>query len=322
MNARLTGAALATVCLLATAGAWAAYPEKPIRIIVPFAPGGNIDINARIVAPGLSERLGQPVVVENRGGAGSRIGTEMAAKAAPDGYTLLLGSSGSLTINPVFSANVTFDPLRDFAYTSLVSAVPMILSVHPSVPARSVKEFIALAKARPGRLTMGSAGVGSNTHITGELFQLVTATQFVHVPYKGTGPALIELMGGQVDLIFDQLSTSAPLIRNGKLRPLGVTTLKRSFLLPEVPTIDESGVSGFEASTYTGIMLPAATPRDVVMKIYEALSHTLDLPATRESFARLGADVIKTTPEEAARRIRDDVAKWTKVREATGISLK
>jgi len=321
MNTRLIGAALATACLLGTAGAWAAYPEKPIRIIVPFAPGGNIDLTARIVAPGLTERLGQPVVVENRGGAGSRIGTEMAAKAAPDGYTLLLGSSGSLTINPVFSPNVAFDPLRDFAYTSLVSSVPMILSVHPSVPARSVNEFIALAKARPGRLTMGSAGVGSNTHFTGELFQLATTTKLVHVPYKGTGPALIDLMGGQVDLIFDQLTTSAPLIKNGKLRPLGVTTLKRSFLLPEVPTIDESGVRGFDATTYTGIMLPAATPRDIVMKIYEALTHWLDQPATHESFARLGADVIKSTPEEAVRRIKDDLAKWTKVRKATNITL-
>lgn len=322
MNTRLIGAALATVCLLSTAGAWAAYPEKPIRIIVPYAPGGNIDVNARIVAPALTERLGQPVVVENRGGAGSRIGTEMAAKAAPDGYTLLLGSSGSLTINPVFSPNATIDPLRDFAYTSLVSNVPMVLSVHPSVPARSVKEFIALAKARPGRLTMGSAGVGSNTHFTGELFQLETATKLVHVPYKGTGPALIELMGGQVDLIFDQLSTSISHIKSGRLRPLGVTTLKRSFLLPALPTLDESGVRGFEASSYTGIMLPSATPKDIVMKIYEALTDWLDQPAARESFARLGADVIKTTPEEAARRIRDDVAKWTKVREATGISLK
>ncbi len=322
MNTRLIGAALATACLLVTAGAWAAYPEKPIRIIVPYAPGGNIDVNARIVAPALTERLGQSVVVENRGGAGSRIGTEMAAKAAPDGYTLLLGSSGSLTINPVFSPNATIDPLRDFAYTSLVSNVPMVLSVHPSVPARSVKEFIALAKARPGRLTMGSAGVGSNTHFTGELFQLETATKLVHVPYKGTGPALIELMGGQVDLIFDQLSTSISHIKSGRLRPLGVTTLKRSFLLPEVPTLDESGVRGFEASSYTGIMLPSATPKDIVMKIYEALTDWLDQPAARESFARLGADVIKTTPEEAARRIRDDVAKWTKVREATGISLK
>ena len=322
MNTRLIGAALATVCLLGNAGAWAAYPEKPIRIIVPYAPGGNIDVNARIVAPGLTERLGQPVVVENRGGAGSRIGTEMAAKAAPDGYTLLLGSSGSLTINPVFSPHATIDPLRDFSYTSLVSNVPMVLSVHPSVPARSVKEFIALAKARPERLTMGSAGVGSNTHFTGELFQLETATKLVHVPYKGTGPALIELMGGQVDLIFDQLSTSISFIKSGRLRPLGVTTLKRSFLLPAVPTIDESGVRGFEASSYTGIMLPSATPKDIVMKIYEALTNWLDQPAARESFARLGAEVIKTTPEEAARRIRDDVAKWIKVREATGISLK
>ncbi len=322
MKTRLTGVALAAACLLDTAGAWAAYPEKPIRIIVPYAPGGNIDVNARIVAPGLSERLGQPVVVENRGGAGSRIGTEMAAKAAPDGYTLLLGSSGSLTINPVFSPNATIDPLRDFSYTSLVSDVPMALSVHPSVPARSVKEFIALAKARPERLTMASAGVGSNTHFTGELFQLETATRLVHVPYKGTGPALIDLMGGQVDLIFDQLSTSISLIKSGKLRPLGVTTLKRSFLLPAVPTIDESGVRGFEASSYTGIMLPSATPKDIVMKIYGALTDWLDQPATRESFARLGAEVIKTTPEAAARRIRDDVAKWIKVREATGISLK
>jgi len=322
MKTRLTGVALAAACLLDTAGAWAAYPEKPIRIIVPYAPGGNIDVNARIVAPGLSERLGQPVVVENRGGAGSRIGTEMAAKAAPDGYTLLLGSSGSLTINPVFSPNATIDPLRDFSYTSLVSNVPMVLSVHPSVPARSVKEFIALAKSRPERLTMGSAGVGSNTHFTGELFQLETAIKLVHVPYKGTGPALVELMGGQVDLIFDQLSTSVSLIKSGRLRPLGVTTLKRSFLLPAVPTIDESGVRGFEASSYTGIMLPSATPKDIVMKIYEALTNWLDQPAARESFARLGADVIKTTPEEAARRIRDDFAKWIKVREATGISLK
>lgn len=321
MIARLMRAALTIACLMSTASACAAYPEKPIRIIVPFAPGGNIDLTARIVAPGLTERLGQPVIVENRGGAGSRIGTEFAAKAAPDGYTLLLGSSGSLTINPVFSPNVEFDPLRDFAYTSLVSVVPMALSVHPSVPSRNVKEFIALAKARPGRLAMGSAGIGSNTHFTGELFQLVTATKFMHVPYKGNGPALIDLMGGQVDLIFDQLSTSGPLIKNGKLRPLGVTTLKRSPLLPEVPTIDESGVRGFEASTYTGIMLPAATPKDVVMKVYEALTRWLDQPATRESFARLGAELIKTTPEETVRRFKDDLDKWTKVRKATNITL-
>ena len=305
--------------MLDTAGAWAAYPEKPIRIIVPYAPGGNIDVNARIVAPALTERLGQPVVVENRGGAGSRIGTEMAAKAAPDGYTLLLGSSGSLTINPVFSPNATIDPLRDFAYTSLVSNVPMVLSVHPSVPARSVKEFIALAKARPSLTGLGRRG--SNTHFTGELFQLETATKLVHVPYKEYRPGLIELMGGQVDLIFDQLSTSIAHIKSRRLRPLGVTTLKRSFLLPALPTLDESGVRGFEASSYTGIMLPSATPKDIVMKIYEALTDWLDQPAARESFAKLGADVIKTTPEEAARRIRDDVAKWTKVREATGISL-
>jgi tripartite-type tricarboxylate transporter receptor subunit TctC len=314
---------LVAVVMMLAAGTAAAqsYPARPIRLIVPFAPGGNIDITARTVAPGLTERLGQPVVVENRGGAGGRIGTEMAAKAAPDGYTLLLGSSGTLTINPGFVTNIAYEPLRDFAFTSLVSIVPLALSVHPSVPAHSVKAFILLAKARPGTLTMGSAGVGSTTHLTGELFQLVTGTKVVHVPFKGSGQALVDLMGGQVDLIFDQLSSSGGLIKAGKLRALGVATLKRSTLLPDVPTIDESGVAGFEASTYTGIMLPAATPKDIVGKVYEALSSWLDRPAARESFARLGADVIRSTPEETVRRIRDDIAKWKKVSQATGIKI-
>jgi tripartite-type tricarboxylate transporter receptor subunit TctC len=314
---------LVAIVMMLAAGTAAAqsYPARPIRLIVPFAPGGNIDITARTVAPGLTERLGQPVVVENRGGAGGRIGTEMAAKAAPDGYTLLLGSSGTLTINPGFVTNIAYEPLRDFAFTSLVSIVPLALSVHPSVPARSVKAFIALAKARPATLTMGSAGIGSTTHLTGELFQLVTGTKVVHVPFKGSGQALVDLMGGQVDLIFDQLSSSGALIKAGKLRALGVATLKRSALLPDVPTIDESGVAGFEASTYTGIMLPAATPRDIVVKVYEALSSWLDRPAARESFARLGADVIRSTPEETVRRIRDDIAKWKKVSQATGIKI-
>lgn len=314
-------AALTAVCLLGSVEVSAVYPEKPIRMIAPFAPGGNTDITARIVAQGLTARLGQSVIVENRGGAGGRTGTAMAAKAASDGYTLLLGSNGPLTINPVFSTNVGYDPLRDFAYTSLISIVPLVLSVHPSVPARSLNEFISLAKARPGRLTMGSAGVGSNTHLTGESFQLVTGTKFVHVPFRGSAQALIDVMSGQVDFFFDQLSSSLPLIKTGKLRLLGVASSQRSSMFPDAPTIDESGIRGFEGSTYTVVLLPVATPEDVVMKIYAALTHWLDQPTTKESIVNLGAEVIKSTPEEAIRRIRHDIAKWNKVKQATNIKL-
>ena len=323
MSVNLTAlcAGLLAACAAGAATAAAAYPEKPLRMIAPFATGGNTDITARLVAQGLSERLGRPVVVENRGGAGGRIGTALAAQAAPDGYTLLLGSNGPLAINPGFISNLPYDPLRDFAYTSLVSSVALVLSAHPSVPARSVRELITLAKSRPGQLTMGSAGVGSNTHLTGELFQMVTATKFVHVPFKGSGQALIDLLGGQVDFMFDQLSSSLPMIKGGKLRALGMATMQRSPMLPEVPTINESGVRDFEGSTYTGVMLPAATPREIVMTIYDALTQWLDQPSTRESFAKLGTEVIKSTPEEAAQRIRNDIIKWTKVRIATNIKL-
>jgi tripartite-type tricarboxylate transporter receptor subunit TctC len=243
------------------------------------------------------------------------------AKAPPDGYTLLLGASGTLTVQPAFYQNPGYDPLKDFAFTSLISLVPMALVVHPLLPARSVKELVAFAKSRPGVLLMSSAGTGSNTHLTGELFQFMTKVKFLHVPYKGAGAAIVDLIGGQVHLMFDQVSASGPHIKSGRLRPLAVTTLKRSSLLPEVPTIDESGVRGFEASTYTGIALPAATPVEVLVSIRTALLKVLDLPATRENFARLGADVIKSTPEEFARRVQDDYAKWIRIRRETGIKL-
>ena len=306
--------------LIGCATAHAAYPEKPVRVIVPFAPGGNVDLNARAVTPGLTEFLGQPVLVDNRGGAGGRVGTEMAARATPDGYTLLLGSSGPLTINATFY-KVGFDTLRDFTTTSLIASVPLVLSVHPSVPARNVRELIALAKARPGRLTMCSAGTGSTTHLTGEFFQMHTGTKFVHVPYKGTGPALVDLIAGQVDLIFDQISTSGPHIRSGRLRPLAVSTLKRSAIMPELPTMNESGAQGFEVITYTGLVLPAATPKEIVARVYSALIRTLELPATRETFSRLGAEVMPTTPEAFTDRLRSDLSKWRQVRDQLKLQL-
>jgi tripartite-type tricarboxylate transporter receptor subunit TctC len=297
------------------------YPNKPIRIVVPFAPGGNIDINARTVAPGLTEVLGQPVVVDNRGGAGGRIGTALVAKAPPDGYTLLLGASGTLAVQPAFHDDLEYHPLRDFAFTSLISVVPIVLAVHPSVPARNVKELIALAKSRPGTLLMGSAGTGSNTHLTGELFQSMAHVKFVHVPFKGSGAALIDLVGGQVHLIFDQISASGPHIKAGKLRALAVTTRERSKLMPELPTVDEAGLRGFKSSTYTTIAAPIATPREIVSKLREALLKVLDQPATRQSFERLGAEVVKSAPEEFARRLQEDYTKWVRIRKETGIKV-
>jgi tripartite-type tricarboxylate transporter receptor subunit TctC len=299
----------------------AAYPEKAIRIIVPYPPGGNIDITARAIAPGLTDALGQQIVIDNRGGAGGTIGAELAAKATPDGYTTVLGSTGTLTTAPALYPRLGYDPVRDFATTSLVSSVPLVMVIHPSVPAKNVKEFIAIAKSRPGRITMASAGSGTTNHLSGELFQSASGTKMIHIPYKGSGPALIDLMGGQVDVHFDQMTTSIGFIQSGKLRAIAVTTLKRSAQMPAIPTMNESGLPGFDASTFTGIVLPAATPRDVVTKLHAALIKVLRSKATRDSFARFGADVLESTPEEFSRFIRADLAKWSKVVREAGIKL-
>jgi tripartite-type tricarboxylate transporter receptor subunit TctC len=312
--------ALVLALAAAVPPAAAAYPEKPVRIIVPFAPGGNVDINARTVAPGLTEILGQPFLVDNRGGAAGRLGTELVAKAPPDGYTLLLASSGPLTLNPVFN-KVNYDTLRDFAPLSIITTVPLVLSVHPSVPARTVRELIALAKARPGKLTFCSAGTGGTTHMTGEFFQMQTGIKLVHVPYKGSGPALIDLIGGQVDMIFDQLTSSSPHIASGRLRALAVSTLSRSPFLPNVPTMHESGAQRFEVLTYTGLAAPAATPKEILRRLYDALTTTLRQPATRDTFARLGAEVQPTTPERFSERLRTDLANWSKVRDRLHLKL-
>ncbi len=311
----------AALLMVAITTAYAAYPDRPMRLVVPFAPGGNIDITARTVAPGLTTELGQSVVVENRGGAGSRIGNEFVAKSAPDGYTMLLGSTGTMSINTVFVTKPTYDARRDFVPTSLVSITPMLLVTHPSLPVKTAQEFIALAKAKPGSILLASAGTGSNTHLTGELFQLITGVTLTHVPYKGAGPALVDLMGGQTQCFFDQVSTSVPLVTSGKLRAIAVATGKRSFLLRDVPTMAESGVRDFEASASAGIFLPSATPKDIVNRVYTALIKVLDQTATRDAFARLGAEVIKTTPAEVTRRLAADIAKWQKVQQRTGIRL-
>jgi tripartite-type tricarboxylate transporter receptor subunit TctC len=321
MNGLRAGAVLAAMAVAATAQAQAQFPDRPLRLIVPFAPGGNIDLTARTIAPGMSQVLGQPVVVDNRSGAGGRIGAEVAAKSAPDGYTLLLGSSGSLTINPVFGTNVSYDPLRDFTPTTLVSITPLVVTVHPSVPVKTIAALIALAKKQPGRLAVASAGIGSTTHIANEIFQIEAGVKFIHVPFKGSGPALVDLVGGHADLMFDQLSTSSPHIRAGRLRALALTTSKRSALLPEIPTIQEAGVRGYEVETWTGVFLPANAPKEIVARIWKAAYDTLAQPSVRESFERLGSEPMRSTPEALATRMRNEIVKWTKVKQAVNIKL-
>lgn len=297
------------------------YPSKPIRIVVPFAPGGNIDINARIIAPGLSEFLGQPVIVENRSGAGGRIGSTVVAKSAPDGYTLLLGAPGTLVAQPVFHDDIEYQPLRDFVYTSRISLVASAVSVHPSLPVRSVKELIAFARARPGELLMGSAGQGSGGHLMGELFQSMAKVKFTHVPYKGGVAASVDLVSGQIQLAFDQVSSSGPYIKAGKIRALAVTTPQRSKLLPDVPTIDESGVRGYDYSTWTTLAIPAATPKEAVQKLRDAVDAVIAQPRTREAFEKLGAEVVLNSAEEFTRRLQQDYARWVRLRKQTGIKI-
>ena len=297
------------------------YPSKPIRIIVPFVPGGNIDITARTIAPGLTEALGQPVIVENRSGAGGRIGSTLVAKAPPDGYTVLLGAPGTLVSQPVFHDDVEYQPLRDFVFTSLISLVSSALLVHPSMPVRSVKEMIAFARARPGSLLMGSAGQGSGTHLMGELFQSMAQVKFTHVPYKGGAAAAVAIVSGQVHLAFDQVSSSGPFIKAGRLRALAVTTPQRSKLLPDVPTIDESGLRGYDYSTWTTLAIPAATPKEAVQKLRDAIDTVIAQPRTRDAFEKLGAEVVPNSAEEFTRRLQQDYARWSRIRKETGIRI-
>ncbi|HEX2829746.1 MAG TPA: tripartite tricarboxylate transporter substrate binding protein [Burkholderiales bacterium] len=298
-----------------------AYPDRPIRLIVPYAPGGNVDITARTVAPGMSEALGQQVVIDNRGGAGGRIGTAMAAKAPADGYTLVLGANGVFVVQPAFVDDIEYKPLRDFVFTSPISLMPGVLVVHPSVPVRTVKDLIALATARPNTLLMASAGVGSNVHLTGELFQSMAKVKFVHVPYKGGGASSADLIGGQVHLSFEPISTPIAHIRSGKLRAVAVTSRTRAVAFPNLPTIDESGVPGFESTTSTAIAMPAATPKDVVQKLRDALSGALDKPGVRQTFEKSGGQLFRSTPDEFVRKLQEEHARWVRIRKETGIRI-
>jgi tripartite-type tricarboxylate transporter receptor subunit TctC len=292
-----------------------------VRLVVPFAPGGNVDITARAIAPGLSEALGQQFVVENRPGAGGTIATDFVAKSAPDGYTLLMGSSSVMTNGPALYPKLPYDIVRDLAPVGRVSVVPLSIITHPSVPVRTAKELIALAKAQPGKLLMGNAGVGTTNHLVAELFLISTGTKFTLVPYKGSGQALIDLIAGHLDAHVDQISSALPYVKAGRARAIAVTTARRSSQLPSVPTLAEAGVPGFDASTVTGILAPAATPREIVARLNAALVKVLAAAAVRERFATLGAEVQPSTTEELAAFIREDLAKWVKVVKQAGIKV-
>jgi tripartite-type tricarboxylate transporter receptor subunit TctC len=297
------------------------YPDRSIRLIVPYVPGGNVDITGRIISPGMTEALGVSIVVDNRGGAGGSIGSDMVAKAPPDGYTLLVGSTGSITGAAALYPSLPYDPVRDFAPVSLVSNVPLVIVVNPALPARSVRELIALAKAKPGRMTYGSGGNGTTNHLAAALFEVYTGTKLTHVPYKGMGPATVDLIGGQIDVAFDQVSAAIPFIKSGKTRALALASPERSKMLPDTPTLAESGVTGADASTFTGILAPAGTRKEVIAKLNAALVRTLNQDTVRERFAALGADTWPSTPEQCGQFIKDDLAKWVKVVKAAGIKL-
>jgi tripartite-type tricarboxylate transporter receptor subunit TctC len=294
------------------------FPSKPIRVIVPSVAGGGTDITARTIAPKMSEILGQQMVVENRAGAAMIIGSEAVARAAPDGHTLLMGIS-TMTINPFVYKKLPYDTVRDFAPLSQIVSLPNVLVVHPSLPSKTVKDFVALAKARPGTLNYASAGVGSSLHLSMELLMLMTGMRLEHVPYKGSAPAVFDLLSGQVVALTGTMLTVIPYIRNGRLRALGVTSLKRSSVMPDIPTIAEAGVPGYESVQWYGLLAPGGTPREIIAKIHDAASRATQDPAARKRFLDDGAEPLAGTPEQFAAVIRDDMAKWEKVVKAAGI---
>jgi len=308
--------------LAAIAGAQApAYPTKPIRLVVPFPAGGATDILAREVAKHLTDAWGQSVVVDNRPGAGGNIGSELVAKAAPDGYTLEMGTVGTHAINASLYSKMPYDHVKDFVPVILVAGVPNVLEVNPALPVNSVQELIAYAKANPGKLNFASSGSGTSIHLSGELFKVMAGVQMTHVPYKGSAPALQDLIGGQVQLMFDNLPPSLPQIKAGKLRALAVTSAARAPALPDTPTVAEAGLPGFEASSWFGVLAPAGTPPEIVNKLNAEIAKWLASPGAKEKLANVGANIAGGTPEDFARHIQAETTKWAKVVKESGAKV-
>ena len=289
------------------------YPAKPVRIVVPWPPSGNVDITARAIAPALGDALGQQVIVENRAGAAGRIGSEAVAKSPADGYTLLLGSSGTITAGPAVFKSLSYDPVRDFVAVGGIQSVPIVLTAAPKTPVTSYQEYVALAKKKDGQLSIASAGSGSSNHLAIELLMRMADLKLLHVPYKGSGPALTDLLGSQVESMMDQLTASIGHIREGRIKALAISSRTRSPLLPNVPTLDELGVKGYEASTFTGIFAPSGCPPAVIEKLAAALKRALQDPTVRERYRAMGVELIEMSQPEFAAYVRDDYAKWQRV---------
>lgn len=309
------------VALGVSAACAAAYPEKPIRVIVPTPAGGTPDVVARMVTPGLASALGQQMVVDNRGGAGGLIGAELAARATPDGYTLLLSSPGPLTILPHLQQKIAYDPQRDFAPIGLISVGPFLLITHPSVPAKTVKELIALAKAQPNKLNYASAGNGAANHLAMELFKSMAGVQINHVPYKGAPQAVTDVLAGHMNMMFNSIAPVIQHIHAGRIRVLGIGSTKRSPQLPDVPTISEAGVPGYEAVSWFGLLAPAHTPKAIVMQLNQVLTKVVHRPETRTQFETQGADPVGSTPEEFGALIRRESQRYAKVVKSSGAKV-
>jgi tripartite-type tricarboxylate transporter receptor subunit TctC len=294
------------------------YPEKGVVMVAPFPAGGSVDLVARAVAQQMSETWKQSVIVANRPGAGGNIGAETVARAAADGYTLLMGTT-ALASSPALYRRLGYDVTRDLAPVSLVVTMPNVLVVHPSLPARSVQELVALAKARPGALNSASAGIGSSNHLALVLFNTMAGVDIAHIPYKGAAPAVADLLGGHVAMTFVPIAAAVPPVRSGKLRALGITSAARSATIPGVPTLNEAGVQGYEATSWNALLAPGATPRDTVHRIHDALAETLRVPKVREILVSVGAEPVGSSPEDFGRFLRKEMAKWGEVVRAAGL---
>jgi len=318
---RAFSALIVGLCVACAAVAQDSYPTKPLRIVVPFAPGGSTDIVARLVADRLAAAVGQAVVVENRAGAAGNIGAEAVAKSAPDGYTLLMATTGVMAINNALYASIGYDAAKDFAPVIFVASITNVLAVPPASPAASVAELIALAKSQPGMLTFASSGAGSSTHLSAELFKSMAGVEVLHVPYKGSGQALVDLMAGRVSMIFDNMPSALPYIKAGKLRALAVTGAKRSPAMPELPTISESGVPGYESLSWSGIAVPAGTPKEAIGRLNREIGAMLAKPDMREKLAELGAEAVGGAPELFDAHVRAEREKWTQLIRSRNITV-
>ena len=314
-------AALALIAGMAAAQAPGAWPARPVRLIVTFPPGGSTDTIARIIAPKLAERLGQPVVIDNRPGAGGSIGVEAAVKSPPDGYTIVLGAAGALTIGPSLSKNPPYDPLKDLAPICLIGSSPFLLVADPALPIGSARELLAMAKSKPGQLTYSSGGTGTAMHLSGELLRLMTGIDIVHVPYKGSGPAMAAVAGNQTALGFADITSALPLLKSGRIKPVGVLSRERSALAPDIPTLAETGVPGYESIGWFGFLAPAGTPAPIIARLNAETTQVMRLPEIRERLLNVALEPWTGTPEEFTAFMKSETAKWADVIKRSGTKI-